>query len=75
MHPHQSVRTGATFSEWLGILESIMRAWDEKHGNLPYTLPLTHDENEGNRLCWKDSYDDGMTPQEAFDADQMYWAD
>ena len=65
----------AKWQEWLRALEQIMAAWDAKHGNLPYTLPLTSGEHDGNRLCWMDSYDDGMTPQEAFDSDQTYWAD
>ena len=65
----------AAWESWLSELERIMRAWDDKHGNLPYSLPLTSGEHEGNRLCWMDSYDDGMTPQEAFDEDLTYWAD
>lgn len=64
---------GVTFKDWLASLEAIMRDWDAKHGNLPYTLPLTDTDNEGNVLCWKDSYDDGMTPEEAFASDRTYW--
>ena len=62
-----------TFKDWLASLETVMREWDAKHGNLPYTLPLTGVDNEGNVLCWKDSYDDGMTPEEAFASDRTYW--
>ena len=53
--------------EWLPALQAIMSTWDEKYGNLPYELPL------GDFRCWRDSYDDGMSPQEAFDSDQTYW--
>jgi hypothetical protein len=73
MHPHQSVATGATFNQWLDILEGLMREWDAAHGNLPYELPLDRAEDNGNVLCWKDSYDDGMTPGQAFDSDKTYW--
>lgn len=62
-----------TFNDWLASLEAIMRDWQAKHGNLPYKLPLSDAENEGNVLCWKDSYDDGMTPEEAFASDRTYW--
>jgi len=50
-----------------------MREWDAAHGNLPYELPLDRAEDNGNVLCWKDSYDDGMTPAQAFDSDKTYW--
>lgn len=63
----------ALFLAWLGELEKVMTAWDAKYGNLPYALPLDRDLTAGNNLCWRDSYDDGMTPQEAFDSDQSYW--
>jgi hypothetical protein len=55
------------FSEWCDKLEVIMRAWDVKHGNLPYELPLDRDAG------WRDCFNDDMTPQEAFDSDQSYW--
>lgn len=58
------------FAEWIGNLESIMREWDAKHGNLPYTLPLS--ESTGLD-CWHDAFADEMTPQETFDSDQSYW--
>lgn len=61
------------FREWVDKLEEIMRKWDAKHGNLPCGLPLDRDPTSGNLLCWKDSFDDGMSPQEAFDSDQSYW--
>jgi hypothetical protein len=62
-----------TFEMWLDALEVIMKAWDDKHGNLPYDLPLERTGHPGNVNSWRDSYDDGMTPQEAFDSDQTYW--
>lgn len=61
------------FREWLGELNTLMTAWHEKHGNLPYELPINTKANEDNALAWRDSFDDGMTPQEAFDVDQSYW--
>ena len=73
VHPHQSVATGASFSEWMDILEKLMGEWDGKYHNLPYPLPLDRAKDNGNICCWRDSYDDGMTPQECFDSDKMYW--
>ena len=61
------------FLPWLDALEKIMTDWHAKHGNLPYELPLDRDLVSGNNLCWMDSFDDGMTPQEAFDSDLSYW--
>lgn len=46
------------FYVWLNDLEKIMAAWDVKWGNLPYDLPLDHSPES----CWRDSFDDGMTP-------------
>lgn len=63
----------ASFLTWLLDLEKIMTDWQAAHGNLPYDLPLDLDMTNGNVLCWRDSYDDGMTPQEAFASDQSYW--
>ena len=61
------------FVVWLAELEKIMGEWDAKYGNLPYALPLDRAEDNGNVCCWRDSYDDGMTPQQAFESDQSYW--
>jgi hypothetical protein len=61
------------FSTWLDQLEAIMRSWHEKHGNLPYALPLVRDPKCEAVISWRDSYDDGMTPQQAFESDQSYW--
>ena len=62
-----------TFDIWLIELESLMTEWHRKYGNLPYELPLDKTPDAGNVLCWKDSFDDGMTPEEAFASDRQYW--
>ena len=59
-----------SFMAWIGKLETLMREWDTKHGNLPYTLPLSY--STGLRV-WLDSFEDGMTPQDAFASDRSYW--
>lgn len=64
---------GVPFSEWMDELEGLMRDWHAKHGNLPYDLPLDRAEDNANICCWRDSYDDGMTPEEAFASDRAYW--
>jgi len=66
----QMAEAAMAWQQWLDHLESIMREWDAKHGNLPYALPLA--ESTGLD-CWRDSYDDGMTPADAFASDQSHW--
>lgn len=61
-----------TFDLWLAWLEQIMRDWQTSWGNLPYTLPLA---DCTGLECWRDAYDDGMTPLDAFHADQENWED
>ena len=63
------------FMAWVDQLEAIMRAWSSGAGNfpLPHALPLDRDPTNGNILVWKDCYDEGRTPQEAFDRDRSYW--
>lgn len=59
-----------TFDQWITELEHVAGEWDAKHGNLPYTLPLRDSTGVG---CWHDFFEDGLTPQEAFDSDQSHW--
>lgn len=60
----------AAWPAWISEVERIAKAWDEKHGNYPYSLPLLQSTGHEN---WRDTFDDGMTPQEAFDEDQKHW--
>jgi len=64
-----------SFTEWLAELERLMTEWDQQYGNLPYGFPLDKSPDNGNVLCWRDSFDDGMTPGEAFASDRQYWED
>ena len=59
-----------TFDQWVTELERIMEEWDSEYGNLPYTLPLKASTGLG---CWRESFEDGMSPAEAFASDQNYW--
>jgi len=59
-----------TFDEWIKQLESIMQTWDEKHGTLPYDLPLASSTGLDS---WRDYYHDDFTPQGAFDEDKACW--
>lgn len=61
-----------TFEMWVSELEGVMRDWEKSWGNLPYVLPLAVSTGFD---CWRDSYDDGMSPQHAFWSDQEYWED
>ena len=67
-------RTGGklTFDMWMDLLEAIMRDWQTSWGNLPYSLPLA---DSTGLDCWRDSYDDGLSPLDAFHADQECWED
>jgi len=60
-----------TFEMWIEQLESIMREWITHWENLPYRLPLA---DSTGLDCWRDMYDDGISPIEAFWADQESWA-
>lgn len=62
----------AEFAEWLAALERIMGEWDRKYGNLPYALPL---KSSTGLDCWREMFDEQMTPQEAFDEDQSSWSE
>ena len=59
-----------SFMAWVADLEKLMSEWDAKHNNLPYTLPLSDSTGLRVRL---DSFEDGMTPRDAFASDQSYW--
>lgn len=56
--------------EWLPELESIMQDWDRSWSNLPYSLPL---KDSTGLDCWRDMFDDGLTPEQAFAEDQLCW--
>ncbi len=60
-----------TFEMWLDQLEGHMRGWDAQWGNLPYLLPLA---DSTGLDCWREMYDDGMSPLDAFWEDQNAWA-
>lgn len=55
---------------WLPALEQAMREWDRAHGNLPYKLPLSQSTGIA---CWREMFDDGLTPDEALREDQRAW--
>lgn len=74
-HPERADVPIRSFDAWLGELETIMGLWHLQHGDLPYDLPLDRSADNGNVLCWRDSYDGGLTPQQAFDYDRTYWRD
>ena len=61
------------FSDWIEELEQVMEAWKAKYGERPYGEP-TLEETTGLE-CWRDAYDLGMSPQQAFDEDRSYWED
>lgn len=61
---------GITFEAWIVELEAVASAWDKTHGNLPYTLPMADSIGVG---CWRDAFEDDLTPQEAFDSDKSCW--
>jgi len=63
-------RSVTLFSFWVHELERIMQKWDATHGNLPYRLPLA---DSTGLECWQEAFDDGMSPQEAFDEDRHCW--
>ncbi len=56
--------------EWLPELERLMAEWDGKYGNLPYALPL---RDSTGLDCWREMFDDGLTPERAFGEDQQAW--
>lgn len=56
--------------EWIPQLEKVMADWQRSWGNLPYALPL---RGSTGLECWRSSFEDGMTPQDAFWSDQENW--
>lgn len=66
------VNSEPTFDQWVTELEHIASVWRDKNGNLPYRLPLC---DSTGLECWRIHFDDDMTPQQAFDSDQSYWAE
>jgi hypothetical protein len=62
----------AAFMKWIGRLEKVLKEWGDKYGDgsPPYSLPLA----DGTGLeCWHQMYEEGFTPQEAFDEDRSNW--
>ena len=61
-----------TFKRWLQELEDVSRTitsafddpWDEETRRSYY---------EGQPDTWRDSWIDGLTPQEAIESDMSYW--
>lgn len=63
--------THPTFEAWIAELEAIMDDWGKKHEGRPYgngTLAETT-----GLSCWMQSYDEGLSPQDAFDEDRDCW--
>lgn len=58
------------FSDWMDKLEGLMDKFEAKHGQRPYSKPLAENTGLG---CWYESFQDGMTPEEAFAADRDCW--
>lgn len=58
------------FMAWMSDLERIMVDFGAKHEGHPYGGPLV--ESTGLE-CWFDYYDNGFSPQAAFDEDRTYW--
>ena len=56
--------------EWIPELERIMELWDSRHKNLPYQLPLEHHTGLD---CWQIMFDNGLSPNEAFEDDKDCW--
>ena len=54
------------FLLWVAELEKEMVAFSRDSGYLPYDLPLA---KSTGLTCWHQSYEDGMTPEEAFASD------
>jgi len=54
-----------TFTEWLAALDAIAEA-----NGVPRTGGMTYTERTGPD-CWLESYDDGDTPQQAWDEDTI----
>ncbi|MDX2308105.1 MAG: hypothetical protein NW216_07700 [Hyphomicrobium sp.] len=52
-----------TFEMWLKRLDDVMRDWQTSWGNLPYILPLA---DSTGLDCWREMYDYGLSPQDAF---------
>jgi hypothetical protein len=65
-------REELTFEQWMEELAEVSRKivaafaepWDEE---------LRHDYYEGQSDTWRDSWEDGLTPQEAIESDMSYW--
>lgn len=59
------------FGDWMANLEAVMDEWKAKHGVRPYgDEPLS---TATGLECWKTAFDDGKSPQEAFDEDRDCW--
>ncbi len=59
-----------TFSEeWMPQLERIAWEWSVKAGVKFYPFPLS--KSTGVE-CWREMFEDGLTPQEAMDEDLKY---
>lgn len=57
--------------EWIPALESVMSDWQKSWGDLPYRLPL---KDSTGLECWRVYYDDCLTAEQAFWADQENWS-
>ena len=60
------------FTTFIDELEGILDGLKGKHGDRPYGKPLA---KSTGLLCWKDSFDDGMSASEAFEMDCSYQED
>lgn len=65
------IPTHETFDLWIAGLERAMDAWAARHGERPYGDGSLA-ETTGLE-CWRDYYEDGYSPHEAFLEDQSYW--
>lgn len=60
----------AAFMAWIADLERIMTEFGERNDGHPYGGPLV--ESTGLK-SWRGYFEDGYTPQHAFDEDATYW--
>lgn len=59
------------FMAWIFELENVMQQFDHDFpGCSPYGLPLM---TSTGWECWRQSYDEGMSPREAFNSDYQNW--
>ncbi|MGI9296394.1 MAG: hypothetical protein ACR2QC_00675 [Gammaproteobacteria bacterium] len=63
----ETARLVRAFADWVDELEQVILSFEKKSGWRPYDIPLAVSTG---LACWREWYDDGMTPQEAFESDQ-----